>query len=142
VLNYSQMLGPGYWTVDWGTITSVGVLHWLQDGTVSHHAVRVDFVSAVAIVLLAMSAVNMPAVQVLISTMAQFRSGPIQTLEPHPLGGPKKYPYLSTSSIFRVCLDPYVPISGSGVPVFLFMVALRNPTVKHKLLTLVCHYQM
>jgi len=73
--------------------------------------------------VLAMGQGNPPMVQVWIATTVWVSSKPIQQPDPLHLGRPNQDLYASTHGLCRVWLDPSVAISGSGIRVFLFMVA-------------------
>ena len=90
-------------------------------------------------VVLATGPGNLPAVRVWTGKMVRFGSRPIQKPNPQLLDGAHPDPYPSTWGFCRVWLDPSVPVSGSGFRVFLFMVAIRYPTVLCKILTLLHH---
>ena len=76
------------------------------------------------------------AVQVRIPKMVWFGTNPIQNLNPLHLGGPNPDPYPSTCGFCFVWLDGSGPISGSGIRVFQFMVALRYTIADRKILKL------
>jgi len=90
-------------------------------------------------IVLATGPGNPPAVRVRTGKMVRFSSGTVQKPDPQRLGGPNPDPYPSIRGCCRVSLDPSVPISGSVFRVFLFMVALRFPTVNRKILTFAHH---
>jgi len=80
---------------------------------------------------------NPPAVRVWTTKIVQFGSKPVQKPDPLHLGGPNPDLYPSTRGFCRVWLDLSVSISGSGIRVFLFIVAFRYPIANRKILTLV-----
>ena len=82
---------------------------------------------------------NPPAVRVQTAKTVWFDSKPVQKPNPLHLGRPNPDPYPSTCGFCRVWLDPSVPISGSSIRVFLFMVAFRYHIANRKILTLVYH---
>jgi len=65
---------------------------------------------------------------------------PVQKSDLQLLDGPHVYLCPSARWFCPGLLVPSVPITGSGFWVFLFMIALRYPTVYRKILTLVRHY--
>jgi len=68
-----------------------------------------------------------------------FGSSTVQTSYPLRLGGPDPGSYLSTHRFCRVRLELSVPISGSVLRAFQFIVAFRYPTGNHEILTSVRH---
>jgi len=96
------------------------------------------------VVLLAKGPGNPPAVRGRTAKMDRFCSEPVHTPGLLHLGGPNPDPYVSTRGFRGVWLDLSVPISGSGIRVYLFMVAFRYPIANRKILTLVyrCRFLM
>jgi len=82
---------------------------------------------------------NPPAIQVSNRKMVRFGSRRLQKPDPELLGGANPHPYSSNHRLCWVWLDPSVPVSGSLIRVFLFMVAVIYVTVMCKILTLVHH---
>jgi len=80
---------------------------------------------------------NRPAVRARTAKMVRFGSKHAQKPDALHFGGPDPDPYPSTRGLCRVWVDPSVPISGSGFPVGLFMVAFRYPIANRKILTCV-----
>lgn len=62
--------------------------------------------------------------------MVQLGSRPVQKPNILVFSGPKLYPYWSTHGYWLIWLHQSEPIPGSGILVFLFMVATRYPTAK------------
>jgi hypothetical protein len=86
--------------------------------------------------LLATGPGHLPAVRVRTSETVQFGAKPGQKPDWLHFGAPNSDLNSSTRRCCRVCLDPPVPISGSGLWVTLFMVAFRNHIENRKILTL------
>jgi len=82
---------------------------------------------------------NLLAVRDSNGKLVQFGSRRVHQPNPQLHGGPIKYSYLSTRWFSWVWLQLSVPISGSCLQVFLFMVALRYPNVMCIISTLVHH---
>ena len=80
---------------------------------------------------------NLPAVRVRTGTTVLFGSKPIQQPDPLHLGRPYPDLYPSIRGFCLVWPDPSVPISGSGIRVFLLIIAFRYPVANRKILTLV-----
>jgi hypothetical protein len=93
----------------------------------------------VPVIVLATGVGNPPAVQVRTAMTVWFGSKPIQNPDPLHLCGPNLHPYLSIRGFCRVWLDPSASIAGSGIQVFLFIVAFRYPIANRKILTLGYH---
>jgi len=91
----------------------------------------------VTLLVLATGPSNQPAVRVQTAKIVRFGSKPIKKPDPLHLGRPNPDPYPSTRGICCVWLDPSVPISGSGIQVFLCMVVFRYAISNRKILTLV-----
>ena len=102
-----------------------------------YHGKYRDPFRAVVHLVLATGPGNPPAVRVQTAKTVRFGSKPVQNLDLLHLGRPNPDPYPSTRGLCRVWLDPSVPISGSSILVFLFMVAIRYPIANRKILTLV-----
>jgi len=99
-----------------------------------------QFLKSVSIqsgLVLAIGLGNPQAVRVRIAEMDRFDSRNVEKHDPLLLGVPNLEPYLSMGWLHRVWLDRYVPISGSGFCVLLFIITFRYPTANHKILTLV-----
>jgi len=81
---------------------------------------------------------NQPAVWVQTANTVWFGSKPSQKPDPLHFGVPNPDLYPSSHGFNWVSLLMSVPISGSSLWVFLFMVASRYHTTNRKILTLVC----
>jgi hypothetical protein len=77
------------------------------------------------LIVLATGPGNSPGVQVRTGKRVRFGSRAVQKPDLQRLGGANPDPYTSTLGFCGVWLDPAVPISGSVLRVFLFMVAFR-----------------
>jgi hypothetical protein len=79
---------------------------------------------------------NQTAVQVWTAKKVLFGSKSVQKPDLLHLGGSNTDLYQSTHGLCRVCLDPSVPISGSSIRVFVFIVVFRWPIADHKIFRL------
>ena len=86
---------------------------WRMQNQVSYYISIYDCMNCVSNMVLAMGPGDPPAVQVWTAKTGLFSSRPIQKSEPLTIGGPNPDPYPWTCGIWRVGLNPLVPISNS-----------------------------